>query len=227
MVHDSEDGALAPRVALTGTFARLWLGATGLSEALADGVQRIPPRGWRVVAGIFVALLHVLLAYVLILGLVQKPADRPEREMILSLAPGGPRIIHSEVPPPPLIVPDEPTISPPEIVVDDSAPTNAILTATAAGGQSVTVPAEAIGESHSSPPLSGDLLALARQAVLRLRLLIATDGSVSDAVVENSSGSARVDSLTLAWVKAHWLYRPAMRDGVAISVTTTALVPFR
>ena len=228
MTHSSEEGPLASRLVPTDNFfTRLWSHALGMKESLLDSAQRVSPRGRRVIAGTIVAVLHALLAYILILGLAQKPSDHQDREMILSFSPGGPRIIHVGAPQPTLVVPNEPTIPPPEVTVDDTSPTNSILAAAATGGPSVTLPAEAIGETHTAPSLSDDLLTLARQTALRLRLLIATDGSVSDAVVENSSGSGEVDRLTLAWVKSHWLYRPAMRDGVAISETTTALVPFR
>ena len=58
------------------------------------------------------------------------------------------------------------------------------------------------------------------------RLRVADDGTVSDAVVDSSSGSREIDTLAIAWVKAHWRYRPALRGGLPVVVTTTAIVPF-
>ncbi|MBL6854693.1 MAG: TonB family protein [Alphaproteobacteria bacterium] len=90
----------------------------------------------------------------------------------------------------------------------------------------MTVPAEAIGETHTAPTLSADLTDIARKSTLRLRLRVAEDGSIKDASVDASTGSAQLDRIALAWVRAHWRYRPALRDGTPIAVTTTALVRF-
>ena len=35
-----------------------------------------------------------------------------------------------------------------------------------------------------------------------------------------------LDALAAAWVKLHWRYRPAMRDGQAIAEPTMAIVTF-
>ncbi len=202
-----------------------WLTLTlGEQPALAR-LASLPPPYRRAAAAGVVGLLHLGLIYLLLAGLGQTIIQPAERELFLTFNGGGPRVARSEIVKPPIVLPQEPVVTPPEIEIADD-PANAIAVAPAAGGPGVTVPAEAIGTSHTVPVLPASLLTIARQAMLRLRLMVGTDGTITDASVDTSTGSQELDRLVVAWVKAHWRYRPAMRDGVAISVTTTALVPF-
>lgn len=178
----------------------------------------------RAIAGFFVVALHVLFLAVLAFGLNLSPIRTSAEKPVLVVDLTGSQTRHSAVPQiPTLSKPDVPDMPAPDIAIDNSAPTNAMMTAGDAGA---TVPAEAIGADHGAPHLSDALLQLARRALLRLRLSIAADGSVNDAGVESSSGSPEVDAIAVAWVKAHWRYKPALREGQPIAVTTTALVAF-
>jgi TonB family protein len=209
------------------TLNRVKLASTAwIDRSPIAGIRRLRPAHRRALAAVLVVGLHLLLVYVLIIGLKQRFVQHTAPTMELTLDPGGPRVARGAPTKPALVVPNEPEITPPEIAIDTPASSDAILATAAVGGPGVTVPAEAIGTSHTVPTLSSELLALAHRAMLRLQLTIAADGTVIDAMVENSSGSAALDNLVLAWVKAHWRYRPAMRNGTAISVTTTSLVPF-
>jgi len=172
-----------------------------------------------------VIVLHALAIDVILLDLGRTLGPKPAPEMVLAITQGGPRKPLGSFAKPVLVTPNEPLVPPPEISVD-ALPVDTISVASASGAPGVTIPAEAIGTTRTVPVLSADLLQLARRNLLRLRLTLATDGSVIDAIVENSSGSTKIDLLAAAWVKAHWRYRPAMRDGTPISVTTTSLVPF-
>ena len=179
----------------------------------------------RPLSAAIVLILHALAVYVLLADLPSPIRQESAPELIVAIMPGGPREPRGAVPLPALIAPDELRAPPPELSLDIH-PENSLPAANATGGAGVTIPAEAIGTTRSIPVLPVNLAAIARQALLRLRLIVATDGSISDAFVETSTGSPEVDRLALAWVKMHWRYRPAMRDGVAISVTTTSLVFF-
>jgi TonB family protein len=196
--------------------ARRWL---GVSFALAR-------RNQRSLALVSVALLHVLLFYMVLWSshLTQAPASG--HEMQLDLPSGGPRVAKGAPPRVDLAAPSEVSVPLPDIVVDTAPETPSIALPYASGGPAVTVPAEAIGETHTSPPLSDSLLAVARRALLRLHLMVGTDGSITKATVDNSSGSPQIDALTVAWVRSHWRFRPAMRDGQPVEVVTTAVVPF-
>ncbi len=173
-----------------------------------------------------VFVIHALLVLVLIDPLRPAPVAKALPGMTISISPGGPRLSRGMPPKLDLKSPNDAAVLPPDIVIVADPPQKAISMATATGGPAVTVPAEAIGEFHSAPPLTGIMLAASHRAQLRLLLTVAADGSIAGAVVETSSGLQALDALAVSWVQAHWRYRPAMQDGHAISVTTTAVVPF-
>ncbi len=216
----------APAAAIRGCAAHIRIRAGRYWERYAPAaLQNMGPLQKRTLTGAGVAILHVIFVCVLIFGLrLDAPAQQQsEMTVVLDTTTTAP----SHAPPaiPPLATPDDTAIQTPQIAIEDPPPVSAD-TAPLSGGGGVTSPAEAIGALHSVPPLSAELLAMARRALLRLRLSIAPDGSVSEAMVDSSSGSGDVDGIAVAWVKAHWRYKPAMRDGQAVTVTTTAIVPF-
>jgi len=49
---------------------------------------------------------------------------------------------------------------------------------------------------------------------------------VTAAQVTNSSGVAELDQTAVDWVVAHWKYRPAMQNGLAVASTADAEVVF-
>jgi TonB family protein len=62
---------------------------------------------------------------------------------------------------------------------------------------------------------------------VKLHLTIDEQGVVTAASVEKSSGYDTLDSAAVAWVIAHWRYKPATKDGVPIESSTDALVTFK
>jgi TonB family protein len=67
---------------------------------------------------------------------------------------------------------------------------------------------------------------LNEQGTVHLSLAVAPDGRVSDATVVDSSGTSTLDEAAVAWVKSHWLYKPATQAGHAVSATVEANVVF-
>jgi outer membrane biosynthesis protein TonB len=194
----------------------------------ALGIAAIANLSWtrrRDTALIAVIALHALVVVAIIAALRPALAVKASQEISMTISPGGARVVRG-APKVNLVVPDQAAMSPPDIVIENTPPANTIVLPVATGGPAVTVPAEAIGDSHSAPPLSDDQLKAARRATLRLLLSIAADGSVAKAVVENSTGLGSLDALAVAWVERHWRYKPALRDGVPIPVSTMAVVPF-
>jgi protein TonB len=86
---------------------------------------------------------------------------------------------------------------------------------------------EGIPQTHTVPPYPVLAIRLAHEGAVRLKLAIDGQGNVSTAEVERSSGYQELDAAAVAWVKAHWRYRPAMQGGHAVSSTTEAVVTFR
>ena len=91
----------------------------------------------------------------------------------------------------------------------------------------VFTPARAIAGSHTIPEYPFVSRRLREQGTLRLKLTIDEKGSVTEAVVVNSSGFQRLDEAAVKWVKANWRYMPAMQDTKAVSSTADAIVEFR
>lgn len=201
------------------SIAKPWL------RSAVRNVSSLLPAYRRSLTWVAVGAVHVVLLVLVLFGFTRPPAPPAAHDLQLTII-GGPRVLRSEPIQPTLATPPQvPLVVPPEIEVDDT-PSTAITVAAAPGGPGVTVPAEAIGETHTAPTLSADLTDIARKSTLRLRLRVAEDGSIKDASVDASTGSAQLDRIALAWVRAHWRYRPALRDGTPIAVTTTALVRF-
>ncbi len=164
-----------------------------------------------------VTLIHVIVALALLLGLRSHfPVASHEVEMTL----GGP--IGATTPPPKFIVPKLPTALPPLAPSEDTFQANVVQPA---GSPNVTMPAQAIAAEHAFPPLPADLPHRGGLLV-RLVISITPDGAIDDATVQQSCGISALDDLAIAWVKAHWRYTPAMQNGQAIAVTTTAVVAF-
>ncbi|MEE4452731.1 TonB family protein [Novosphingobium resinovorum] len=63
------------------------------------------------------------------------------------------------------------------------------------------------------------------QGVVKLLLLVGSDGIVKDIKVAASSGSSRLDGAALRAVK-HWRWSPTMSNGVAMAVRGYVTIPF-
>jgi protein TonB len=86
--------------------------------------------------------------------------------------------------------------------------------------------ASSLGGTHTIPPYLEMSIRMQEHGTVTLRLAIGADGGVSDAAIVTSSGSDRLDQAAVAWVKSHWRYKPATRDGAAVASTTLAAVRF-
>jgi TonB family protein len=78
---------------------------------------------------------------------------------------------------------------------------------------------------RSTPHDSGISIHLAAvcasKARCGLKLTIDDKGSVTEAVVGNSSGFERLDEAAISWVKAKWRYMPAMQGTKAVASMST------
>ncbi len=80
--------------------------------------------------------------------------------------------------------------------------------------------------THTIPPYPPLDLRLGHEGTVVLRLMIAPNGRVVDAVVVRSSGYRSLDGAARDWVMAHWRYRPAFRGGVAVAGSAEVGVRF-
>ena len=88
-------------------------------------------------------------------------------------------------------------------------------------------PARLIPATRSMPPYPPESLRRKEQGTVTLLLSITPDGTVSDAKVEQSSGSPRLDNAAIQWVKQRWRYEPAMLGTVPISATSRVNLTFQ
>jgi protein TonB len=99
-------------------------------------------------------------------------------------------------------------------------------------GQTATMPTPPTNVSttvgtHTIPAYPSLDRLLGHQGTVQLEMNIDDQGNVTDASVVQSSGYDGLDQAAIAWVKAHWRYHPATRDGKAVSSSTQAQVTFR
>lgn len=83
-----------------------------------------------------------------------------------------------------------------------------------------------LAATHTTPPYPPIEARLGHEGTVVLRLTIAPDGRVIDAVVVKTSGYERLDMAARDWVTARWRYRPAVRGGAAVAGTATVGVRF-
>jgi len=181
----------------------------------------------RVISIGIVIALHIAALYAIINGFHNAPIHVPMPGHYIPIPPDK---THAPPPPPPsagtFLNPASPPLSGPDINIqrDDGNP---ITPPPTGAGQSITLTtAEPLIATHTTPPYPALALRLGEQGTAILKIGIAADGSVSDAIVQTSSGSERLDAAAIAWVKAHWRYKPATRGGAAIASTTLAAVKF-
>lgn len=86
--------------------------------------------------------------------------------------------------------------------------------------------AQSLAATHTTPPYPELARRLGAHGSVQLHIVVATDGSVSDATVTRSSGNDLLDQTAVAWVIAHWRYRPATAGGEVVSGQSEAVVVF-
>jgi periplasmic protein TonB len=201
-------------------------------EAQALKVFATPEPTTRRAAGIaFVVALHAGLITALILGLA--PPDFVRQIVkditVVALPPTNPPVDDHFKPVTPIdtkVHVDQPIID----TEDSDAITDSNIVGPGQGGgnQAVTSPVGPSGvmNTHTIPPYPPISIRIGEEGVVSLRIAISNEGFVTDAVVTRSSGHPRLDDAAVAWVKAHWRYRPAQENGVPVASTTSAQVKF-
>ena len=175
----------------------------------------------RAVIGATVAVLHICLLLLFLQSFAPR-ATTPKPELEVTV--GGVFGLNTQLPKLPKIeIPDPTALAPPHIEISDTPVVAAAIDV--AGTQKVTVPAQAIASSHEFPAVPATVH-LEMPATVQLILSVSETGLVSDAQVHRSSGLPTLDDVAVAWVKAHWRYRPAMLDGKSVPVKTLAIVIF-
>jgi protein TonB len=180
-----------------------------------------------------VGSLHLILIYAVLaaLDVVPIPTIPPITDTTVIIKTAHP------TPPPPInptmAKPTTTNIPAPWIPIDHGAASGPTITGpTPDGGTMPLTPetyaaASAIAATHTIPSYPALDRRLDHEGTVLLTVAIDTNGNVSDASVTKSSGFEGLDAAAVAWVKEHWRYKPATRNGNAVAATARAEVTFR
>jgi protein TonB len=187
-----------------------------------------------------VAAVHGVAIYALVMAL--NPAftlqPRPDTPIDIVPTPTTPPPIVPPVIRPTLVTPDARQPAPQVPKIDTSIPGDTTPTpppqGVGVGAQPsphpvapVVTPARAIPGTHTTPHYPPLAARLSQQGSVRLSLSIDEQGSVTQATVVTSSGYETLDEAAIAWVKAHWRFTPALRNGTPVPASADAIVTFR
>jgi len=194
--------------------------------------QRSPQR--KAASVVAVGALHVALVTALLAGLAP-PLIKALPTAIDVFFPQEPTK-PVETPTPPTVAMNDPLIDtvpmPPKWTTADPRQITVARTdnppPTSPGPVAKILPTSAVslGVTHTTPPYPPLSRRLGEQGKVALRILIAADGHIADVEIAASSGVERLDQAARDWVRAHWLYRPATREGKAVASQTEAVVVF-
>jgi len=80
--------------------------------------------------------------------------------------------------------------------------------------------------THTVPPYPPIARRLGEEGKVTLRLTVSAEGRVTRADIVTSSGRDELDQTAQAWILAHWAYKPALDNGVAVASQVMAVVTF-
>ena len=86
--------------------------------------------------------------------------------------------------------------------------------------------AVSITATHTTPPYPPIARRIGAEGKVTLRLTVTTEGRVSQADVVSSSGRDELDQTAQQWIMAHWIYKPALANGVPVISKALATVTF-
>lgn len=176
-----------------------------------------------------VGLLHVAAVYALISGMAGEAIkDVPPDVVVRFLVPSAPSTPVPMPPQPTFVHPTidkTPNIQPPEIKIDDSNG-HAIHALSLPPHAASDSAAFGVASTHTTPPYPLDARALGHAGTVLLQITISPQGDVVSATVVQSSGFAELDAEAVAWVTAHWKYKPAIQGGAPVTSQTEAAVKF-
>jgi len=219
--------------------------STGSFRASRAQTQTSPQQ--RIFGIAFAVTMEAVIVYTLMVALGYAPAPPaiPGDLIVVNVAPASKDDVTPPPPtqtfdPPPLVI-DAPVVTldytPPVQPRTISLPPPAPAPTPTAPPRTAPQPAvplapaftaaRSIASTHTTPEYPFISRRLREQGTLRLKLTIDDKGSVTEAVVVNSSGFERLDEAAVSWVKAKWRYMPAMQGTKAVASMTDAIVEFR
>ena len=169
--------------------------------------------------------IHVVIISALIVGLSN---DQLRKEMMdISASVVAKKAAPKDLPPPPPAMvrpPPQVAAPPPQIVI--AAPPPVVAAPVVAAPPPPPPPTElkAIEKTHSLPPYPALSQRMGEQGTTLLKVAIDNTGKVTECTVVTSSGSTRLDSAAVEYVKANWRWQPPTQAGKPVAATTEVSV---
>ena len=133
------------------------------------------------------------------------------------------------IPKPTMATPKEDTVAPPQIEVQTPTPDTIqqkVAPQTPAAVAAPPTRANGITSTHSIPPYPPGAKKDNKEGTVVLHISISATGDVTNATVTKSSGVPELDQTAVSWVIAHWKYKPATDNGIAVDSQSDAQVVF-
>ena len=206
------------------------------------------PNSSRAAALVSTGIIQAALLAAILGGFAPKIVQAiPDALSIVDLSPPEPK---TETPPPPpspeMVQPAMPTVAMPEINIARPAeraitavavpkparvvtPTPVVAPVVAPAPTPAPIPETALASvmsTHTTPPYPDIARRMGEQGRVKLHIVVDKAGHVTDVHVTSSSGHSRLDQAAVDWVKTHWRYHAATRNGAPIASSTEALVVF-
>jgi len=162
--------------------------------------------------------IHAVIITGLVIGLTSKQISGGVDVFVGTVIPKKASV---DLPPPPPIHVIQPTttVAPPMPRIEVADPPKPVITQT----QTVTPPPlppsppKEIARTHTLPPYPALSQRLGEQGTTALTCEIGIDGKPINCSVTRSSGSPRLDDAASSWVKEHYTWMPATRDGKPVA----------
>ncbi len=200
------------------------------ADLSASAFSRTSPQKRFVMIGI-VGAIHVAAIYAVATGMLHPTKLFVPPDLVAVPVPDTPPPTKTDTDLPKNIEetfdkPRQPVAIPPDFTIDQPRINTIVTTRHVDPPPPQPSPAQGITNTHTIPPYPEFAIRALQSGTVTLRLGIGADGNVTSAEVANSSGSVTLDEAAVAWVKSHWRYHPATREGTAVASTTMAAVKF-
>jgi len=184
---------------------------------------------------VLVTAIHVAIVAVLILGLVAGEVEKKKDDLQATVEQ---QKVEAKAPPPPppdVVKPPPPFVPPPDFQIQTEAPSNTTAISTTsvrppappppappaappAPPAAPPTPPEAIMSTHGIPPYPAISQRLGEHGTTLLNITIDEAGRCTEATVATSSGSNRLDTAAIDYVKQRYRWKPATQNGHPVTV---------
>lgn len=187
---------------------------------------------------IIVTAVHIGIVALLILGMVAGEIEKKKEDIQATVEQ---QKVEAKAPPPPppdVVKPPPPFVPPPDINIQVDAPANTTAITTTQVRPPVPPPPapppappaapppapptqpEIIAATHTNPPYPPISQRLGEQGTSLLNITIDENGRCTEASVATSSGSNRLDTAAIDYVKLRYRWKPATQGGKPVAVRT-------